>query len=111
MIIRWIYVVFYFQRVHNESLQHSAEGFFYASNRCGAIEGTTECTKYAEKGSFWAWSGVMQRENKNRSKSSHVAGFRELIYEFLANKVKEHSSSGFFNSAEPEMLELAEGLH
>ena len=53
----------------------------------------------------------MQRENKNRSKSSHVAGLRELIYEFLANKVKEHSSSGFFNSAEPEMLELAEGLH
>jgi len=53
---------------------------------------------------------LMQRENKNRSKSSHLPGLRELIYEFLANKVKEHSSAGFFNSAEPEMLELAQGL-
>lgn len=53
---------------------------------------------------------LMKRENKNRSKSSHLPGLRELIYEFLANKVKEHSSAGFFNSAEPEMLELAQGL-
>lgn len=53
---------------------------------------------------------MLERENSGRSSSQQYASLRDMVHGFLAQKVREHSSTGFFNSAEPEMIELANQL-
>ncbi len=53
---------------------------------------------------------MVSRENRTRSKEAKLKGLRELIYEFLATKVKERSSTSFFASSDPEMIEFSEAL-
>ncbi|WP_421948843.1 hypothetical protein [Phaeodactylibacter xiamenensis] len=53
---------------------------------------------------------MLARENRTRSKENQLDGLRELLYEFMATKVRERSSTGFFASPEAEILEFAEAL-
>lgn len=53
---------------------------------------------------------MLERENNGLSASRQYASLRDLVYALLAQKVKEHSSAGFFSSAEPEMTDLANKL-
>lgn len=53
---------------------------------------------------------MLERENRTRSKENQLNGLGELLYEFMATKVRERSSTGFFASPESEMLEFAEVL-
>lgn len=53
---------------------------------------------------------MLERENSGRASARQYKSLRDMLYGFLAQKVREHSSAGFFNSAEPEMTDLANQL-